>query len=133
MTSWLLSKTDTGFVVFKEIGNEHISYPFQTEEWARICQKSLDSHDEFLERRSWGASMGTIVWNHQVQLTGSLNLAMTHWQLESKPIVVWDHNRQIVKFDIPALVLVWLKTTWIPKAYKRLMWGTKGKHERRRI
>jgi hypothetical protein len=129
MTGWLLSKTDAGFSVFKEIGDERISYPFQTEEWARLCQKSLDSHDEFLERRMWGASMGTIVWNHQGQLTGSLNLAMTHWQLGNtpKPIVVWDHNRQIVKFDIPALVWIWLKTTWIPKAYKRLMWGTKGK------
>jgi hypothetical protein len=127
MTSWLLSKTDTGFIVFKEIGDERISYPFLTEEWARLCQKALDSHDEFLEHRKWGASMGTLVSGYQGQLTSSFNFSMTHWQLENKPIVVWDQNKQVIKFDIPALVWIWLKTTWIPKAYKRLMWGTKGK------
>jgi hypothetical protein len=127
MTSWLLSKADEGFVVFKEIGDERISYPFQTEEWARLCQKLMDSHDEFLERRKWGVSMGTLITGYQGQLTGSTHLILSHFQLENKPIVVWDHNRQVVKFDIPALVWIWLKTTWITKAYKRLMWGTKGK------
>jgi hypothetical protein len=127
MTSWLLSKTDTGFVVFKEIGDERISYPFQTEEWARLCQKSLDSHDEFLERRKWGASMGTLLTGYQSQLTKSTSLILSHFQLENKPIVVWDHNRQVVKLDVPEIIRIWIKTTLLTKAYKRLMWGTKGK------
>ena len=127
MTGWLLSKTDTGFVVFKEIGDACISYPFQTEEWARLCQKSLDSHDEFLERRKWGGSMGTLIMGYQSQLTGSTSLILSHFQLENKPIIVWDHNRQVVKLDVPEIIRIWIKTTLLAKAWKRLMWGTKGK------
>jgi hypothetical protein len=103
-------------------------YPFQTSEWAMLCKQSMERHDQFLNDRRWGASMGTLVWTQQGQLTSSYHFTMTQWQLEAnKPIVVWDQNRQIVKFDIPALVWIWLKTTWVPKAYKRLMWGEKGK------
>jgi hypothetical protein len=116
---WVCAKIDQGQIL--EI------YPFQTHEWAMLCKQSMDRHDKFLHDRMWGGSTASFVWNHQGQLTGSLNFAMTHWQLENKPIVVWDHNRQIVKFDMPALVWIWLKTTWVPKAYKRLMWGEKGK------
>jgi hypothetical protein len=127
VTGWLLSKTDTGFAVFKEIGDTRFSYPFQTEEWARLCQKSLDSHDEFLERRKWGGSMGTLITGYQSRLTGSTSLILSHLQLEDKPIIVWDHNRQVVKLDVPEIIRVWIKTTLLAKAYKRLMWGTKGK------
>ena len=102
-------------------------YRFQTSEWAMLCKQSMERHDQFLNERRWGGSMGTLVYGHQGQLTSSFHFTMTHWQLENKPIVVWDHNRQVVKFDIPALVWIWLKTTWVPKAYKRLMWGEKGK------
>ena len=102
-------------------------YRFQTSEWAMLCKQSMDRHDKFLHDRKWGGSTATFVWNHQGQLTGAMHLTMSHWQLENKPIVVWDHNRQVVKFDIPALVWIWLKTSWVPKAYKRLMWGEKGK------
>ena len=128
MTGWLLSKTDTGFVVFKEIGDARISYPFQTEEWARLCQKSMDSHDEFLERRKWwGVGMGTLITGYQNTLTGSTSLILSHFQLENKPIIVWDHNRQVVKLDVPEIIRIWIKTTLLAKAWKRLMWGTKGK------
>ncbi len=127
MTGWLLSKTDTGFVVFKEIGDARISYPFQTEEWARLCQKAMDRHDEFLERRKWGFSMGTLIMGYQGQLTGSTSLILSHFQLENKPIVVWDHNRQVVKLDVPEIIRIWIRTTLLAKAWKRLMWGTKGK------
>jgi hypothetical protein len=116
---WVCAKIDQGYI--------EESYPFQTSEWAMLCKQAMDRHDQFLNERRWGGSTASFVWNHQGQLTGSLNFAMTHWQLENKPIVVWDQNRQIVKFDMPALVWIWLKTTWVPKAYKRLMWGEKGK------
>lgn len=116
---WVCAKIDQGVIVQR--------YPFQTYEWAVLCKQSMDRHDKFLEDRRWGGSMGTLIAGYQGQLTSSFNFTMTHWQLENKPIVVWDHNRQVVKFDIPALVWIWLKTTWVPKAYKRLMWGEKGK------
>ncbi len=116
---WVCAKIDQGVIVQR--------YPFQTYEWAVLCKQSMDRHDKFLEDRMWGGSMGTLIAGYQGQLTSSFNFTMTHWQLENKPIVVWDHNRQVVKFDIPALVWIWLKTTWVPKAYKRLMWGEKGK------
>ena len=45
MTEWLLARTTTGWLVFKQIGNERISYPFKTEEWARLCQKTMDRMD----------------------------------------------------------------------------------------
>lgn len=116
---WVCAKIDQGRIVQ--------SYPFQTYEWAMLCKKSMDRHDKFLHDRMWGASTASLIWNHQAQLTSSYSLTMSHWQLEDKPIVVWDQNRQVVKFDIPALVWIWLKTTWVPKVYKRLMWGEKGK------
>jgi hypothetical protein len=116
---WVCAKIDQGRIVQ--------SYPFQTHEWATLCKKSMERHDKFLHDRMWGASTASLVYGYQGQLTGSLNFAMTHWQLENKPIVVWDHNSQVVKFDIPALVWIWLKTSWVPKAYKSLMWGEKGK------
>jgi hypothetical protein len=116
---WVCSKIDQVVIVQR--------YPFQTYEWAVLCKQAMDRHDAFLNERRWGGSMGTLIAGYQGQLTSSFNFTMTHWQLENKPIVVWDHNRQVVKFDIPALVWIWLKTTWVPKAYKRLMWGEKGK------
>ena len=116
---WVCAKVDQGRTVER--------YPFETYEWAMLCKQSMDRYDKILHDHRWGASMGTILWNHQGQLTSSFHLTMSHWQLENKPIVVWDHNSQVVKFDIPALVWIWLKTSWVPKAYKSLMWGEKGK------
>jgi len=102
-------------------------YRFQTSEWAMLCKQSMDRHDKFLHDRMWGASTASLVLGYEGLLTGAMHLTMSRWQLENKPIVVWDQNRQVVKFDIPALVWIWLKTTWVPKAYKRLMWDEKGK------
>lgn len=116
---WVCAKIEDGQLVAK--------YTFQTSEWAQLCKQSMERHDKILNDRMWGASTTTLVYGHQVQLTGAMHLTMSHWQLENKPIVVWDHNRQVVKFDIPALVWIWLKTTWVPKAFKRLMWGERGK------
>lgn len=116
---WMCAKIDQGYIVER--------YPFQTSEWAMLCKQSMDRHDKFLHDRMWGTSTASLVLGYQAQLTSSIHLTMSHWQLENKPIVVWDHNQQVVKFDIPALVWLWLKTTWIPKAYNNLMWGEKGK------
>lgn len=116
---WMCAKVDQGYIVER--------YPFQTSEWAMLCKQAMERYDKFENERKWGTSTASLIWNHQTQLTSSYSLTMTHWQLEDKPIVVWDHNRQVIKFDIPALVWIWLKTTWVPKAYKRLMWGEKGK------
>lgn len=104
-----------------------ICYPFQTSEWAMLCKKSMLRLNQTAFNDSWGGSVLTYTGDAQAQWTTALHLTMSHWQLENKPIVVWDHNRQVVKFDIPALVWIWLKTTWVPKAFKRLMWGEKGK------
>jgi len=118
-SGWMCAKVDQGYIVQR--------YPFQTNEWAMLCRQAMERYDKFENERKWGTSTASLIWNHQAQMTSSYSLTMSHWQLEDKPIVVWDHNRQVVKFDIPALVWIWLKTTWVPKAYKRLMWGEKGK------
>lgn len=103
-------------------------YWFNTREWAELCKQSMERLDDWEHRRKFGFStIGSLI-SAQGHLTSSIGqLTMTRIALQNKPVLVIDHNREVVKFDIPALVMIWLKTTWIPKAWNHLMWGIKGK------
>lgn len=104
-------------------------YWFNTREWAELCKRSMERFDQIEHERKWGASVSTATWDVQYRLTGTGRSMMTftRFDLENKPILVIDHNRDVIKLDVPAIIYLWLKTTWIPKAWKALMWGEKGK------
>lgn len=130
LIDWVVSPTDNGWVCGRidENGNA-TSYRFLTEEWARLCKRSMERFDQFEHERKWGASVCTLAYGSQITLTDSTSSMMTftRFDLENKPILVIDHNRDVIKLDVPAIIWMWLKTTWIPKAWKRLIWGEKGK------
>ena len=126
---WVTRQDGDGWVCTKTFDDGSVCvYPFKTLEWAQLCRDSMNRLDDYERQRMWGTS--TITWavGAQYATTCSLReLTMTHFDLENRTIFAMDHNRQVVKFDVPAIIYLWLKTTWIPKAWKRLMWGEKGK------
>jgi len=130
LTDWVVSPTDNGWLCGRidEDGKATL-YRFLTKEWAEACKRSMQRLDHFEQQRKWGASLTTATWDKQYTLTanGSGMVTFTRFDLENKPILVIDHNRDVIKLDVPAIIYLWLKTTWIPKAWKRLMWGEKGK------
>ena len=130
LTDWVVSPADSGWVCGRidEDGNA-TTYRFLTQEWAELCRRSMQRFDQFEQQRKWGVSLTAISHPHQMCATASLRnmMTFTRFDLENKPILVIDHNRDVIKLDVPAIIYLWLKTTWIPKAWKRLMWGEKGK------
>ena len=128
-TGWAVTPGESGWLCGRIYGDGSMEvYKFLTKEWAELCRQSMERLDEWENQRKWGSS--TIAWTHGAQIltTSSLReMTMTHFQLENKPILVMDHNRQVIKLDVPAIIYLWLKTTWIPEAWNRLMWGEKGK------
>ena len=126
--AWVVIPGETGWVCGKiHDDGSMTAYKFLTKEWAELCQRSMERLDEWESRRKWGVSVSTITSGYQYALTGASHLMMTRFELEGKRILELDHNRDVVTFNVPAIIYLWLKTTWIPKAWKRLMWGEKGK------
>ncbi len=129
--SWVVEPGLTGWICGKIHSDGSMTvYKFQTKEWAELCKRSMDRFDKFDPKCQWMWSTGTINWaiGGQYITTSSMReLTMTHFDLENRPILVMDHNRQVIKLDVPAIIYLWLKTTWIPKAWKRLLWGEKAK------
>lgn len=128
-TGWAVTPGETGFICGKICSDGPIIYKFQTKEWAELCKRSMERFDRYEQERKWGASVSTLAYGSQIALTGSTSSMMTftRFDLENRPILVIDHNRDVIKLDVPAIIWMWLKTTWIPKAWKALMWGEKGK------
>lgn len=130
MTGWAVTQDRDGWYCLKTFPDGSTCvYPYKTQEWAELCRRSMDRLDQFEQQRKWGVSLTTISHPHQMSATTSLRnmMTFTRFDLENKPILVIDHNRDVIKLDVPAIIYLWLKTTWIPKAWKRLMWGEKGK------
>lgn len=125
---WAVTPGESGWVCGKIHNDGSMNvYKFQTREWAELCKRSMERFDQIENERMWGASISVSVSGYQFALTGATNLVMTRFDLEGKRILELDHNRDVVTFNVPAIIYLWLKTTWIPKAWKRLMWGEKGK------
>lgn len=130
LTDWVVSPTDNGWVCGRiDENGKATSYRFLTEEWARLCKRSMERFDRYEQERKWGASVSTLAYGSQITLTGSMNSVADSLQFNmgGKSILVIDKNHQVTKLDVPAIIWMWLKTTWIPKAWKALMWGEKGK------
>lgn len=125
---WVVTPGETGWVCGKiHSDGSMTAYKFQTQEWAELCKRSMDRMDSWSDHRAWSISASSITYGVQGTLTANLReLTMTQFELAGKRILELDHNRDVVRFDVPAIIYLWLKTTWIPKAWKRLMWGDKG-------
>lgn len=91
-------------------------YWFNTLEWARLCAERLNS----LERAFMPSTTYTL---------GVGNAPSNQWQFRAgpKPLITVDQGGQVTQFDLPEMVKIWFKTTWVPKAWNRLLWGEKGK------
>lgn len=126
---WVVTPGETGWVCGKICNDGSVtSYKFQTQEWAELCARSMNRLDSWDKPRMWGTSVSLISVGAQGAITAGLReLTMTRFDLEGRRILELDHNRDVVRFDVPAIIYLWLKTTWIPKAWNRLMWGEKGK------
>jgi hypothetical protein len=127
-TGWAVTPGVKGWLCGKMHGDGSMSvYKFQTQEWAELCKRSMERLDKWENERRWGTSLASTIIGYQGQITSAHHLLMTRFELEGKNILQLDHNREVIKFDVPAIIYLWLKTTWIPKFFNRLMWGTKGK------
>lgn len=127
-TGWAVTPGETGFICGKIHGDGSMTvYKFMTKEWAELCKRSMERHDKWENERKWGTSFSYTISAHQGVITSASHLMMTRFELEGKRILELDHNRDVVTFNVPAIIYLWLKTTWIPKAWKRLMWGEGGK------
>lgn len=126
---WIVTPNDTGWICGRiNADGTMTSYKFQTQEWAELCRRSMVRMDSWTEPSLWGVSVTGSSYAYQTGATAfTRNLTITRFDLESKPILIIDHNRDVIKLDVPAIIWMWLKTTWIPKAWKSLMWGEKGK------
>ena len=130
LTDWVVSPSGTGWLCSRiDENGVATAYPFLTQEWAEACKRSMQRIDQFEQERKWGASMNTLMWGAQNTLTatGRSMMTFTRFDLENKPILVIDHNRDVIKLDVPAIIWLWLNTTWVPKAWRALMWGERGK------
>lgn len=125
--SWVVEPGLTGWICGKIHSDGSMTvYKFQTKEWAELCKRSMDRFDKFDPKCQWMWS--TVTTSPYYFTTSSLReLTMTRIELENRPILVMDHNREVIKLDVPAIIYLWLKTTWITKTWKRLLWGEKGK------
>lgn len=124
---WVVTPGLTGYICGKIHDDGSItSYKFLTQEWAELCRRSMERHDKWEQERKWGKNRVFTVSAASGYITSASNLTMTRIDLEGRRILELDHNRDVVTFNVPAIIYLWLKTTWIPKAWRRLMWGEKG-------
>lgn len=127
-TGWAVTPGETGYICGKLYPDGRATiYKFQTQEWAELCKRSMERHDKWESDLRWGSSVVSTIAGFQGSITGASHLMMTRFDLEGKRIFEMDHNRNVVTFNVPAIIYLWIKTTWIPKAWNRLIWGEKGK------
>jgi hypothetical protein len=100
-------------------------HEFQTLEWAQIMLKFCQGLDQ--QSNSFAFTNSTIVWD---TTNGKINNSWNYY-FANKAIVQIDSNGKIVKLDLPFIVWEWLKLSKVSKFIKTLMWGERGKNDRK--
>jgi hypothetical protein len=99
-------------------------YEFQTYEWAQLmlnfCQR-LDGKTNYFSITS-----GNYSWAISNTSIATFDTSWSY-SFANKEIVKVDSSGKIVKFDLPFIVLQWLKLSKLTKFINTLMWGEKGK------
>lgn len=99
-------------------------YIFQTQEWAELCAKHLNSLDT-----AFGRGPATML----LSTTGNLGIGTTSpaFKLEVRgpkfePLVSISDGGQVTHVNMPALAGIWWRGTTIYRAWRKLMWGEKA-------
>lgn len=94
-------------------------YEFQTE-WA------AESHARFCNRleNNYGAITFTHPWSvdGRVSVIGSSTNQFEFWQAGREIICIGSGN-EVKTFDLPYLIWIWLRTTWLGRGLKAFWYG----------
>lgn len=108
-------------------------YVFQTREWAELCAKQLNRLDDAFGRgpstlrlTSGNLGIGTLSPSRWLDAEKSAIFRL-HSPTPPKPVLTIGRDGTVRHFDLPYFVKVWLRGTWVYAAWKRLMWGERGK------
>lgn len=102
-------------------------YWFQSAEWAQLCADRLNSLDTAFGRGPYGMSLST---------SGDITIGTASpgfsfevrngrgWEAEQ--LLAIDQQGVVKRFNLPALAMIWWRSTTLYRVWRKLMWGERA-------
>ena len=99
-------------------------YIFQTQEWAEMCARHLNSLDTAFGRGPTTMRLSTTGNIGIGTLSPAFKLDVRGPKFE--PLLSISDGGQVTHVNMPALAGIWWRSTTIYRAWRKLMWGEKA-------
>jgi hypothetical protein len=102
-------------------------YIFQTKEWAQLCADRLNSLDTAFGRgpcsmmlsSSGNLGIGTTSSSFALEVRNGRSL-------NAESLLAIDQQGVVKHFNLPALFMIWWRSTTLHRLWSKLMWGERG-------